>query len=460
MRVLLLSLGLLSSSSLRVCSSEETSASARESGSVAASAGASVSGKTAVSANAKTAIPRIGGSVVAVGDHSVEVVLHQEGLVHALVLDATGQSVTDGVARLAVTPPKPAAAVQLRFSPALARFEGHAAEGMTLVPGRVDVSLDVEGKTSASFLADVPVLRGPELGGSLLVAGNYGAEVFANPSGEVLAFVRQRSGAALEGNAGLELSAKVSTTAGATETVGLSFDAARRGFVGKAKAALAPGPFELLVSGKAGLHVGRLERCSLRGLASHGGEVLVAGDYGVELVAAGQQLSAFVLDAHGRAASRADLKLTAQLPGAPSIALDWDASSRSYRGAFAANIDVDARPITLTLVAGARAFHARASSLRAVLNAKLDGTAKLTGAANADLAGKLENNANTKLDAKAKVAVPDVRANLAASAAKAKSAAASVTVTPPKVTVTKSASATTKAGTGAKASAGFRFGTK
>jgi hypothetical protein len=307
------------------------------------------------------------------------------------------------------------------------------------------------------------VVKGPELGGSLVVVGEHSAELLLRTNGEIVAFVRDAAGAAVHADAGLRLSASVRTAAGASENVALEFDAARKCFVGHVKAGveLAPGPVELSITSKAGVAIGGLSQIALRVDAAHGGEVLVVGDYSVELVAQGKELHAFVFDASGKAMSAANLDLRLDLAAlvSPNVALTWDPPSASYRAALNGKLDFDAQPIKVTLVAAGHAFVGAAASLQAVVAAKI-APIKLGADAKLDVNPKLD--AKAKLAADAKLKVPDLKANLAANASKAASAAAQVKVTPPKVTVEKSASASvgSKAGAGAKASAGFSFGTK
>ena len=92
MKALLVGLSLFSAGSLRVCSSEESAPKAT------ASAEAAVAASGSVAAALAPAKARIGGSVVAVGDHSVELLLHQSGSVEALVSNSSGASVSDGIA--------------------------------------------------------------------------------------------------------------------------------------------------------------------------------------------------------------------------------------------------------------------------------------------------------------------------------------------------------------------------
>ncbi len=302
----------------------------------------------------------------------------------------------------------------------------------------------------------------PSFGGSLMLIGDYRAELLLRADGEVLAFVSTASGAPVDAAAKLELSANVSVAGGAPERVALRFDAARKCFAGRVKAGLelVPGPVELTINGRGHVAVGRLPHVAVRASASHGGSVLVAGDYSVELVAQGGELAAFVFDANGKASAAADLGLKVELGGASgsTLALTWDAASASYRAKLVAGLDVQAKPIAVTLSAGARTFFGAAASLAALLSARLEPPrvdAALNVAADANAAAKL----GAKAGADAKLKAPELKAGLAANASKSASAAAGINVTPPKVNVQKSASASTKGGS-AKASAGFSFGVK
>jgi hypothetical protein len=464
MRAILLSVSLISASSLKVCGSEGGGPQA------GASASATVAASAAASAELTPAKARIGGRVVLVGDHSVELLIHQAGRVEAVVSDASGQLVSDGIGLLVANAAAGAKEnIALAFSAPRGRFEGQAKAGVQLASGPVELTLSLNGKPLHAKLASALVVKGPEFGGTLLVAGEHSAELVLRTSGEILAFVRDAAGAAVHAEAGLQLSASVRTSASASENVGLTFDAARKCFAGHVKAGveLAPGPVELSITSKAGVAVGGLSQVALRVDAAHGGEVLVVGDYSLELVAQGKQLSAFVFDASGKASSAADLDLRLDLAAlvSPNVALTWDAASGSYRGELSEKLDFDAQPIRVTLVAAGHAFVGAAASLQAVASARI---APIKLGADAKLAADAKVDVNPKLDAKAKLAadaklkVPDLKANLSANASKAASAAAQVKVTPPKVTVEKSASASagTKTGGGAKASAGFSFGMK
>ena len=464
MRLILVPLCLFTAVSTRVCDSEDKGSSGSQ---AAAEPGAATSGSLAGQVKAALAAPRLGGSVVAAGNFSVELLLHKTGLVEALVSDAQSQLVSDGV-KLGITAQAKAGAaerIDLAFVPARGRFEGRAKAGAELAPGNVDVALDVRGKAHAGKLAAAVVVPEPEFGGNVLVAGGYSAELFARPNGEVLAFVRDGASAEVRADTGASFKARASAKGGAHEEIDLAFDAPRACFAGKAKAGveLAPGPIELLVDAKAGAGagIGRLERIALSVDASHGGQVVVAGDYSVELVAKGAAIEAFVFDASGKAhaAGDLDLKLAVGAGAGSTLALKWHAPSLSYKANAAANVDLEMQPLRLSLVASGKAFMGAVSSLKAAAraSAKLDANAKLD--AKLDANAKADANAKLAADAKAKVD-PKVAANLKAGASK--TAAASINVTPPKVNVSANQSATAgaKAGGGAKASAGFSIGTK
>jgi hypothetical protein len=465
MRVLLVGLSLVSASSFRVCGSEESAPKA------AASADVAVAASATATAELTPAKARIGGRVVAVGDHSVEVLLHQSGLAEALVSDASGKLVSEGIALSLVVNGASQAKenIALAFSAPRARFEGRAKAGVELATGPVELSLSVAGKPMQAKLASALVVKGPEFGGNVLVVGDHSAELLLRSNGEVLAFLRDAAGVAVHSEAGLALNASVRTAAGASENVALHFDAARKCFAGQVKAGvgLSPGPVELSITGKGGVALGGLSQIALRVDASHGGEVLVVGDYSVELVAQGKELHAFVFDAAGKASTAANLDLRLDLAALvhPDASLTWDAPSGSYRAALNGKVDFDAQPIRVMLTAGGRAFVGAAASLQAVAGAriapiKLGADAKLEQNAKLDADAKL--GANAKLGAGAKLKLPEVKSNLAANAAKSVNAAAQVNLTPPKVSVEKSASASvgSKTGGGAKASAGFSIGTK
>ena len=464
MRVYALSVLLSFAGFARVCGSEDkanvdANANAIAAASATGSAGAVVSGGAALAADVKTALaaPRIGGSVAAAGPFSVELALHKNGLVEALVSDASGQLVSAGVKLSASMSAKSGAAekLELAFAPAHARFEGRAKAGLELVPGPVDVSLAVAGKTHGCKLNALVALPEPRLGGHVLAAGAFSAEVFAGADNEVRAFIRDSAGAEVKGDANANFTARINGQGGAREDIALHFDAPRACFAGKAKAGveLAAGPLELVVDAKIGAGIGRLERIGLSVQASHGGQVVAVGDYSVELVAKGASISAFVFDAAGKAdaSGQLDLALDIGARAATQLALKWDAPSLSYTGKAGAAVKLSLEPIRISLVASGKAFQGAIASLDAVAKANLKADLNLKARSDAKVDGHAQLGAGA--DAKLK---SDAQANAS------KAISGSVKITPPKINITTSKSATAKAGAGAgaKASAGFSFGTK
>jgi hypothetical protein len=460
MRLLIVPLCLFAAGSARVCDSEDKAGAA---GAASATAQGAVSGGGDV--KAALTRPRIGGSMAATGDYSVELALHEGGRIEALISDVKGALVSAGVKLSALVQAKGGASekVELAFVPARGRFEGRAKAGVELAPGPVDVNLDVDGKLHTGKLRAGVVMPRPKLGGHVLAAGDFSAELFARPSGEIQAFVRDSAGADVKGDAGASFKVRCRAKGGASEEIALSFDAPRASFVGKAKAGvqLEPGPLEFIAEAKAGAGLGRLESIALDVEASHGGQLVAAGDFTVELVAKGNEVSAFVFDASGKAHAAGDLDLKldvgAGADAATNLALKWDAPSLSYKASFSGKGDLSLQPIRVALVAAGKAHFGAIASLQAAAKANLNAKAKL----NTDLDAKANvgADAKAKLDANAKL---DPKLDAKAKASLEKGASAKVSVTPPKVSVStkQDASAGAKAGAGAKASAGISFGTK
>lgn len=452
MRLLLVPLVLFAAHSAKVCDSED-----KAKADATASADVSASSTAAADAKAVLALPRIGGSVASAGNFSVELALHESGLVEGLVSDAAGRLVSEGVKLSAAVRGKAGETenVQLAFSAPRGRFQGQAKAA--LAPGPVDATLEIAGKSHGCKLSMAALLPEPRLGGSVLAAGAFSAELFAKSNGEVDAFVKDSAGVAVTADAGAAFKVIASAKGGARQEIGLHFDAPRACFTGKAKAGveLAPGPLELVVDAKVGAGIGRLENVALQVEATHGGQVVAVGDFSVELVVKGKQLSAFVFDASGKAhaAGDLDLKLDVGADAGSALALKWDAPSASYVGSVAANVDLSLQPLRISLVAAGRAFVGAVASLdaaaklRGKVDAKLDTNASLDAKAKLGGDAKLAAGAKAKLDESAKASVN-------------KGASASVKVAAPKVDVKQSAGASAKAGGGAKASAGVSIGLK
>lgn len=385
-----------------------------------ATASASAQSKTRAEVRA-----RIGGQLVAVGDHTVELRLLKRGLVEGLVYDAHGKLIPDpSKAKLTVrahTAARARAAIECGWEPAVARFSGRAPGDAELGPGPVDVELDLGGASAHTRLETPVLLVGPEKGGALFVAGKYGVELLATQQGRVEAVIHDAKGALVTGAVKTKFEVELSGADGKLHAISLAWNAARARFVGRVEggAKLVAGPAKLEIDGEV---AARLPSLALRVKAEHGGRVILAGDYSVELVAKGDLVSAYAFDASGQAHAKGDLDLELRVGDGAFVKLAWNAPSLSYQAKLTSALDFDVQPVVVAVRVGGKAFvgaYARA-------DAKLDASAKLRG--------KAEVGAGAK--AKAGLKVPSVR------------------VRPPKVSVKVNKNA------GASAKAGFSFGTR
>ena len=392
------------------------------------------------------AIPRpsvgatIGGQIVTVGEHAIELRLFKDASAEALVYDDRGLLLADQSGAVAVVHALTAGGtrpiIALAFAAPLGRLSGAASAKADLVPGPIAIDLKLGGASATGRLEAPVLLVGPQMGGTLAVAGSYGVELLAHADGAVEAVIHDAAGALVNGDAHLKIELDLTGIDGQAHAVILAFDAARARFVGKAEAGvkLAAGAAQISINGGANAHLPRL---ALVAAAQHGGRVLVAGDFSVELVSEGQLVSAFVYDASGAASARANLDLALRLGHGGFVKLAWDAPSASYRAKLTAKLSFDVEPITLALRADAKTFiGARLPDLKAVANIGANAKASAT--------------VDVKALARAKLA--------AKSDIKAPAASATASIQAPKISV--GVGTGTKAGAGAKAGASFSFGTK
>ena len=453
MRVIVIGVMLLASGLSRDCGKSSSNPSS-SSDTVAASAEAQAAA-AAPAQSARLAAPRIGGSVAAVGEFSVEILAHKAGFVEALVTDKAGKPVESADCKLKLTVDTAAKAskdVALSWQPAEARFSGDARA--ELAPGPMKIELTFGGATASGTLTATALMIGPNHGGTLVSATDYGAELIARTNGEIEAFVQTAAGAELKALPGAKLSVNCQTSAGAKQNIVLAFDPVSASFTGRAAAgaAFAPGPAEFVaeIGGKAQL--GRLEKLCLFGAAQHGGKLVAVGEYGVELVAgADGKIEAYVSDLSGKALVSGDLDLSlfAGADAGQRLALRWHAPSACYKGKLKAKLDLAVEPVQLAILAGGKL------GFGAVNAAKLSAAARM--AARADLAAQLSASLGAKVgahaDAKLAVGAPSVKAKLDQQGKAGVKAAVKVPEPKVDVKVNKSASAGAKAGTGAKASA-------
>jgi hypothetical protein len=170
----------------------------------------------------------------------------------------------------------------------------------------------------------------------------------------------------------------------------------------------------------------RLPRVALAAQAKHKGRVVVVGDYSVELVADGDVVHAYVLDAAAKADANVNVSIRVG-PGA-FVVLVWDPASTSYRAKLDGKVDLDAVPIAIGVKANGKAF-VGATVPRPSADAKGKAEAKVDLNVDPKIDAKLaaaeraKANAKANVDGKVKTAV-DAKANVKPPA---------VNVTPPKV---------------------------
>jgi len=295
------------------------------------------------------------------------------------------------------------------------------------------------------------------IGGTVIATGGYAVEVLVQGNGRVEALVMDAKGELIGGPEKVKLALTVHTKAGAQAKIDLKWDPPKAPFGGHAAAGvqLAPGAVDVTldIDGKAS--AGAAAMVALSAEAIHGGQIVMAGDYSIELVPQGELIYAFAFDASGKAHAGGDLALDLEV-GGKTFAFAWDAATMSYKAKLDAGIELDAKPIVLKLTAGGKL------AVGAVASFKADARANLDAAAYAK--AKLEGDVKAKVGAALDVKAPDVSAQVSGAKAVGASAKARVEVPTPtvKVSATKSASASAGTGTGAKAGAkaGFSFGTK
>lgn len=316
-------------------------------------------------------------------------------------------------------------------------------------------SAEATGAASAQAQATAGATVQARMGGTVIAAGDYAVEVLLHTGGAVEALVMDAKGQLIASPADAKLSLTAAAKGGAQAKVDLKWDPVKACFVGQAGAGveLVPGSVDVSLDLAGKVNAGHLANVSLAVDATHGGRIVMVGDYSVELVSDAGFVQAFVFDASGKAHAAGDLDLKLDIDGKP-VVLAWDAASACYKAKLDAGVSLDAKPITVNLAANGKAFVGALASYKVDLDAK----AKLAADAKANLGA----DAKAKLGAAVDIKAPDVSAQVNAAKSAVANAKASITVPKPKVSA--SAGGTAKAGAGATAKAGagagFSLGTR
>jgi len=232
-------------------------------------------------------LSRMGGTVIPTSDEElfVEVIPHVDGKVTAIVMDADGELLEgDGTVQVQVAgddgAPRP---VTLRWDAVAQAYVGRAEEGVELDAGPMAISVSRSGQPPAVGQVDVVATApAPAHGGRVVVAGEYAAELVPRTDGTIHAYV---DGPNVGPGSPTAVQVEVQGTDGAPHPVLLSYDPSERHYVGRLSAdvELAPGPMGFTVMADGGPRRTRVRRVVALGPA-HGGDVVVAGDYAVEVV--------------------------------------------------------------------------------------------------------------------------------------------------------------------------------
>jgi hypothetical protein len=312
----------------------------------------------------------------------------------------------------------------------------------------------------------------PTLGGSVLSVGEQQLELAVLENGSVLGQVYDASGAAVAAAALPKVAVELRTQGGGRPRAELTWQPAQACLSGRAQlaAGLVSEPIDVSLELNGKLASATLSGYPILPLARFGGSVLAVGPHAVELVAQGNTVLAYVLEASGQARAGAELSLQLALGGAAPLALVWDAQRAHYRAQLDGKLDLAAQPLRLTLSVDGKSYVGAVASLSAVAKAQLAARAQLSAAASARLDAPV-------LDATAQLAAPSAAlkggAALKASAGKlatgkvtaSKAVSAKASAQAPSLKVSKSVSArssgkkpSAKASAGVKAGASFSFG--
>jgi hypothetical protein len=338
------------------------------------------------------------------------------------------------------------------------------------------------GPSAAAAVQARASLVTPTLGGSVLAVGEQQVELAVLENGSVLGQVYDASGSVVAPAALPKVAVELRTQGGGRPRAELSWQPAQACLSGRAQldAGLASEPINVSLDLNGKVSTASLSGYAILPFARFGGSVLAVGPHAVELVAKGNTVLAYVLEASGQARAGAGLALQLELAGGAPLALSWDAGAAHYRAQLDGKLDLSAQPLRLTLSAAGKSYVGAVSSLSAVAKARLAARAQLSAAGSARLdapaldataqlaapSAALKGGAALKGSAALKATADVGASKLAAGKLAANQAvSARATAKAPSLKVSKAASASTsvkkpsaKASAGVKAGASFSLG--
>lgn len=317
---------------------------------------------------------------------------------------------------------------------------------------KTDADAKVDAKVDATAAAKLDanvaaVVMTPRIGGTLVEAGQFYVEILAFVDGRIEAIVIDAKDE-LVVDADAKLKTTLAAKGDARAQIDLAWDAELGRWAGKVQGdlVLVPGPLDVELTIGGTTQLGAFAELGLTANASHGGQMMVAGAWSVELAAEAGVVHAWAFDADGKAHAAGDLDLDLALDDAAAVDLVWDPPSASYTAKLDAGFDLEAKPIVLKIATGGKIAVAAVDSFHA--SAKADADATLA--------------AGAKLDADVKAKAPSVKADVGAKAdasAKASAKAKASTKGSAKVETKKSAKASSGDGSfKASAKGSFKIG--
>ena len=291
-------------------------------------------------------LPRFGGQPVIAGTRVVEVLPTASGEVEAEVRDAAGQPVANAQLSVSVQggdgQPR---SVPLRYDGNRGRYVGQAPQGTVIVPGPVQVDVRPRGgDPTVGRAPTIAVAPPPAHGGQVVIVGPQALEVRVGADRRVRAYVPTEDGELPDG----ELYASVPVQGGAPVRVELEYDDDEGCYVAELDedATIVPGPFELELEVDDVVHRGRVAEITVAPRATLGGEVLVVGDYGVEVVPVDGELRATLYDRQGRPVDDRPPTVDVRVEGHPQpVRLRWNASLGYYVAPVPAGVVVATAPL-------------------------------------------------------------------------------------------------------------------
>jgi hypothetical protein len=293
---------------------------------------------------------------------------------------------------------------------AKAEAEGKSAakvEGAAKAGAEADAELGGEAEAEIEGEVAAAAAITPRIGGTIVAAGDYNVEVLAFVDGRVEAIVMDAEGELVADMQQLDLVATLAAEGEAKAEVDLAWDPPSARFVGAVEGGvqLTPGELHVEVGVDGDASMGTLAHLGLAVQAAHGGQVMVAGAYSVEVVAQAGFVQAWAFDVGGQAHAKGDLDLDMQVDGETELDLKWDPPSASYKAEFEGDLDLEAKPIVLKVEADGKAAMAAVASFHASANVaargELDARAEVRPpSAKAKVEGKAGGRASAKGGAK------------------------------------------------------------